>query len=255
MRTRSRRHDATMLCSHTPRALPLRNPHSFPLFFTLHPRSEFEAGFGESGLFSPPSFVDKFYCDSTVQKGLSYGGPWKEKMMFADASSICVNGELKSEGWWADRGLEVGGFKKDLDYLTDQPLELRLMHGRDTLYEGIAVRKVKLEVCACPTKGWDGKPISHKECLDRCNGATGPLDVVPFIGAGVGALVLAGIVYFIWSTVSARSEGRTEQHTYVNRGGRRVNKSMHMYANIGTPISTGSDRATQSDRLNDGGSK
>ena len=201
-----------MLCSHVPRALPLRTPlpRLFPSssfsFFTLHPRSEFETGFGESGLFSPPSFVDNYYCDSTVQKGLSYYGPWKEKMMFADAGSICVNGELKSEDWWADRGLEVGGFKKDLDYLTDQPIELRLMHGRDTLYEGIAVRKVKLEVCACPTKGWDSKPISHKECLDRCNGATEPLDVVPFISAGVGTLVLAGILYLIWSTVSARGD-------------------------------------------------
>jgi hypothetical protein len=69
---------------------------------------EFEAELGEENLFTPPSFVGGHtYCDSTVGANELYYGPWKDKLMFTSASSICVDGELKDESWWEAEGLQV----------------------------------------------------------------------------------------------------------------------------------------------------
>ena len=95
-------------------------------------------------------------------------------------------------------GLVPGEFRKELGFLTQEPLEIRVLHGHDTLYEGISLMSVKLEVCACPEKGWDGKPITRKECIDRCDNPKlkPPTDyTLVIIVSSVGVVVLIAVVF------------------------------------------------------------
>jgi len=188
---------------------------------------QFESEVGQSGLFTPPSFVgNDFYCDSTTAAGEAYYGPWKSKLMYTSEEDICVGGELKNKAWWDAQGLEPGEFRKDLGFLTQSPIEIRVLHGHDTLYEGIAILSVNLEVCACPEKGWDGKPITQKECIDRCDN---PKLKPPTDYTVVYIISTVGIIFVIIVVFLAKGY-RDKQRLVLKQEGRIValNKSIQM---------------------------
>jgi len=120
----------------------------------------------DADVFMPPEFVGPgaSYCDAVTYSD-DFVNAWNQKEMFTEASSVCVDGEIKSEEWWIEKG-GPGHFRRDLNFITDQSLEIRVITGKNTVYENLAIRSVKLEVCACE----EGK--SPDECIHYCDFGT-----------------------------------------------------------------------------------
>jgi len=113
-----------------------------------------------------PEVGDNFYCDAG-------GGPdddlsavantWKNHQMFKTNTTCASDGEAKSDAWWAARG-GPGFFLSFVETPTVEPLEVRLMMGKDSYYENLGITEMYLEACVCR----DGQP--RDECVAMCQG-------------------------------------------------------------------------------------
>ena len=122
--------------------------------------------------FQVPDFVgSSYYCDGGAgpeDDQTSFGNDWKAHPMFS-TSSTCVGGlpeqeQQKNASWWQTRG-GFGTFEGFLAHPSKEPLEVRLLTGRDTFYENVGIAKVEIEACICsPGQGRD-------ECIAVCTGA------------------------------------------------------------------------------------
>ena len=113
-----------------------------------------------------PDFVGSDYlCDAG--KGYDMGNAWQCEELFTDPATICDGNRTRDERWWLRRGARPGSFKKRLGGLTTEPLEVRLLSGKNSAFETVALASVELYACACPDQG----PNADLErCYALCEG-------------------------------------------------------------------------------------
>eukprot|EP00966_Prymnesium_polylepis_P146846 3391811-Prymnesium_polylepis.1 len=120
--------------------------------------------------FAVPSFVgESYYCDGGQEPTGRFSNTWNSRPMFS--STTTCNGKLtggaqaRSADWWSMQGLGGAGFFQGyLQQMSPEPLEIRLMTGRDTFYENIGIAQIELEACVCKPEQ------SRDDCIAMCNG-------------------------------------------------------------------------------------
>ena len=92
---------------------------------------------------------------------------WQCEELFTDPATICDGNRTRDERWWLRRGARPGSFKKRLGSLTTEPLEVRLLSGKNSAFETVALASLELYACACPDQG----PNADLErCYALCEG-------------------------------------------------------------------------------------
>tara|TARA_B110001452_G_scaffold260522_2_gene258154 strand:- start:2402 stop:4384 length:1983 start_codon:yes stop_codon:yes gene_type:complete len=136
------------------------------------------ASLGAQGVAAPtdfgvPSFVGTdVYCDggTSDDPAYDYSNSWKTRAMF-NSSEVCVSSNgRRGANWWASEGRKgPGWFVKGLPFLTNEPLEVRVMVGMDSFYENLGILRLELDACVCAEDtGEDSE--SADRCFQRCQG-------------------------------------------------------------------------------------
>ena len=76
---------------------------------------------------------------------------WNTHSMFNSNTTCPPSGQSRDDAWWATRG-GPGYFESFVTSPTFEPLEVRLMAGRDSYYENLAIISMDLEACICRTR-------------------------------------------------------------------------------------------------------
>ena len=136
----------------------------------------------QAGDWGLPSFVGGDYqCDGGITEdvGYLYSNDWKTSPMFV-STETCVAGQSKDAKWWEANAEKVklankkswgpGWWRKDLDAMYADPVEVRVMAGSDSFYENLGILDFHLEVCVCKEfSGWPGacKGLAQDACESK----------------------------------------------------------------------------------------
>ena len=122
--------------------------------------------------FQVPDFVgNSYFCDAGAGPSDSaVGNGWNGHLMFSTNTTCPPSGEMRDASWWAAQATTPGAssgpgyFESFVASPTFEPLEVRLMTGRDSYYENLGIISMELEACICRAN----QP--RDECVAACQG-------------------------------------------------------------------------------------